>query len=159
MKAIVYQSNTGHTEKYAELLSSDLNIPFYSLDEAKGKLAKNDEIIFLGWIFATKIKGLNKALKRYAVRCCGAVGVYPASDSYVEDLKKANNADIPIFYMRGGINYDKLKVLYKKMFQMVGKAMEKDNSKDVEMMLLFKNGANYVNEDNLKPLIDYINKV
>lgn len=159
MKAIVYQSNTGHTEKYAELLSSDLNIPFYSLDEAKCKLAKNDEIIFLGWIFATKIKGLNKALKRYAVRCCGAVGVYPASDSYVEDLKKANNADIPIFYMRGGINYDKLKGLYKKMFQMVGKAMEKDNSKDVEMLLLFKNGANYVNEDNLKPLLDYIKKV
>ena len=37
MKAIVYQSNTGHTEKYAELLSSDLNIPFYSVDEAKCK--------------------------------------------------------------------------------------------------------------------------
>ena len=61
--------------------------------------------------------------------------------------------------MRGGINYDRLKGLYKKLFQTVGKAMEKDNSKDVEMMLLFKNGANYVNEDNLKPLLDYIKKV
>ncbi len=158
MKAIVYQSGTGHTMKYAELLSRNLNVPFYSLEEAKNKLSKNDEIIFLGWIFATKIKGLSKALKNYDVRCCGAVGVYPQSENYIEDLRKANNIDIPVFYMRGGINYDKLKGVYKKIFQMVGKAMEKDGSLDKEMMGLFKNGANYVKEENLKPLIDYINK-
>ena len=35
IKAIVYKSNTGHTEQYAHLLSGKLNIPCYSLREAR----------------------------------------------------------------------------------------------------------------------------
>lgn len=63
IKAIVYKSNTGHTEQYAHLLSDKLNIPCYSLREANRKLKKDDGIIYLGWLFAGKVKGLKKASK------------------------------------------------------------------------------------------------
>lgn len=33
--AIVYTSNTGHTLQYAVLLGKKIDIPVYSLDEAK----------------------------------------------------------------------------------------------------------------------------
>lgn len=46
IKAIVYHTNTGHTYTYAQILSKKLNIPFYSLKEAKEKLKKEDPIIF-----------------------------------------------------------------------------------------------------------------
>ena len=44
IKAIVYKSKTGHTEKYAKMIGEKLNIPCYALKEAKTKLMKNDEI-------------------------------------------------------------------------------------------------------------------
>lgn len=71
LKAIVYESNTGHTKEYAEMLGKKLEIPAFTIKEAKKELNKNDEIIFLGWIFATKIMGLNK-VKKYNVKCVGA---------------------------------------------------------------------------------------
>ena len=37
IKAIVYKSKTGHTEKYAKMIGEKLNIPYYTLKEAKIK--------------------------------------------------------------------------------------------------------------------------
>lgn len=37
VKAIIYQSKTGHTKEYAEYLSKELSIPCYSVCEAKEK--------------------------------------------------------------------------------------------------------------------------
>ena len=45
VKAIIYQSKTGHTKEYAEYLSKELSIPCYSVCEAKEKINKKDEII------------------------------------------------------------------------------------------------------------------
>ena len=55
IKSIVYKSSTGHTQQYAEMLGESLKIPVYNLKEAKSSLKKNDEIIFLGWVCATKM--------------------------------------------------------------------------------------------------------
>ena len=65
IKAIVYHTNTGHTYTYAQILSKKLNIPFYSLKEAKEKLKKEDTIIFLSWICAGKISKLKKVNKKF----------------------------------------------------------------------------------------------
>ena len=64
INAIVYQSKTGHTKKYAEILSTSLNLPTLDIQEAKTKLKRGDEIIYLGWVCASKIMGLNKVLSR-----------------------------------------------------------------------------------------------
>lgn len=48
IKAIVYHTNTGHTYTYAQILSKKLNIPFYSLKEAKEKLKKKTPLFF--WV-------------------------------------------------------------------------------------------------------------
>ncbi len=37
IKAIVYQSKTGHTKEYAESLSKELKIPCYSVQDGKKK--------------------------------------------------------------------------------------------------------------------------
>ena len=44
------------------------------------------------------------------------------------------------------------------MLQFVGNMMEKENkAENQEMIKLFKDGANYVSDENLKPMIEYIN--
>lgn len=157
IKSIVYKSSTGHTKQYAEMLGEALKIPVYNLKEAKSKLEKNDEIIFLGWVCATKIQGLSK-IKRYNVRCIGAVGAYPAEKNYIESLKKANNVNVEFFYLIGGLDFDKITGIKKKVLQFVKNMMEKENNvENQEMMKLFKDGGNYVSNENLKPMIKYIN--
>ena len=97
IKAIIYKSKTGHTKKYAEMLGEKLNMPFYEIKEAEKELNRNDEIIYLGWVCATRIVGSNKVLKKYKVNCCGAVGAYPKTDENVQNIKNANNIKIPLF--------------------------------------------------------------
>lgn len=156
IKSIVYKSSTGHTKQYAEMLGESLKIPVYNLKEAKSNLKKNDEIIFLGWVCATKIQGLSK-IKRYNVKCVGAVGAYPAEKNYIESLKKANNVDVELFYLRGGLDFNKLTGLKKKLLQFVENMMEKeDKAENQEMIKLFKDGGNYVSDENLKPMLKYI---
>ena len=158
IKSIVYKSNTGHTKQYAEMLGDSLKVPVFELKEAKSKLKKNDEIVFLGWVCATKIQGLSK-IKKYNVKCIGAVGAYPIEKNYIESLRQANKVNVELFYLRGGLNFNKLTGLKKKVLQFVGNMIEKENNaENQEMIKLFKNGANYVSEENLKPMLKYINK-
>lgn len=157
IKAIVYKSSTGHTKKYAEILSTKLKIPYYTIKEANKKLSRDDEIIYLGWICATKLSGLKKVNKKYNVRCYGMIGAYPKDEKYIQELKKSNNLNENAFYLRGGIDYTKLKGIKKKVIKMVSLAIEKENKpENKELIELFKNGGNYVSENNLEDLIIYI---
>ena len=157
IKAIIYKSKTGHTKKYAEMLGEKLNIPFYEIKEAEKKLNKNDEIIYLGWICATRIVGLNKILKKYKVNCCGAVGAYPKTDENVQNIKNANNIKIPLFYMQGGIDYTKLNKIYKKLLQAIGKTIQNSSDNvDKEIVEMFEKGKSFVCEENLKEIEEYL---
>ena len=89
MDAIVYQSHTGHSKQYAELLGKKINLPVYSLKEAKSKLKANSEIIFFGWLMAGNASGYDKAHKRYNVRGLCAVGMCAdTNNKQLNDLEK-----------------------------------------------------------------------
>ena len=157
LKAIIYKSKTGHTKKYAEMLGKKLNIPFYEIKETEKKLNRNDEIIYLGWVCATRIVGLNKVLKKYKVKCCGAVGAYPKTDENVQNIKNANNIKIPLFYMQGGIDYTKLNKIYKKLLQTIGKTIQNSSDNvDKEIVEMFEKGKSYVCEENIKEIEKYL---
>ena len=75
MKAIVYTSDTGHTERYAKMLGDKTELSVYKLDEALKQLPYGSEIIYLGWLFANNIKGIKKASKNYKISAAVAVGL------------------------------------------------------------------------------------
>lgn len=157
IKTIVYKSNAGHTKRYAQMLSDKLEIPSYSVKEAKRKLKKDDGIIYLGWLFAGKIKGLKKALKRYKINCCGAVGAYPSTKEYVKNLRKANKITLPLFYMQGGIDYTKINFVYKKVLTTVGEQIAREgNENKKDLVEMFVNGKDYVEEKNINEMLEYI---
>ncbi len=150
-RVIIYKSKTGHTERYARMLSKELHIPCYSYKDAK--VSKNDEIIFLSYIYASKIMGLSKILKKYNVKVIIAVGALAYSKDYLNTLKDTNNIKLPFFYLRGGINYSKLNFFFRKFLPVIGKDIAKD---DKELLNLFKNGEDFVTKDNLKEIINYL---
>ena len=91
IKAIVYNSSTGHTSRYAKMLSEKLDIPCYTIKDANGKLNSKDEIIYLSWVCANMITRINKIKNKYNVRCYGVVGLYPKSEENTNNLIKTNN--------------------------------------------------------------------
>ena len=150
-RVIIYKSKTGHTERYAKMLSEELNIPCYSYKDAI--VSKNDEVIFLSYIYASKIMGLSKILKKYNVKVVIAVGALAYSKDYLNTLKDANNIKLPFFYLRGGIDYSKLNFFFSKFLPVIGKDIAKD---DKELLNLFKNGGDFVTKDNLSEVLNYL---
>lgn len=150
-RVIIYKSKTGHTERYAKMLSEELDIPCYSYKEAK--VSDNDEVIFLSYIYASKIMGLSKVLNKYNVKAIIAVGALAYSKDYVNTLKQTNNIDKPFFYLRGGIDYSKLNFIFRKFLPIIGKDIAKD---DKELLNLFKNGGDFVTKDSLKYVINHL---
>ena len=150
-RVIIYKSKTGHTEKYAKMLSKELNIPCYSYKDAK--VSEKDEVIFLSYIYASKIMGLSKILKKYNVKVVIAVGALAYSKDYLNTLKDANNVKLPFFYLRGGIDYSKLNFFFRKFLPVIGKDIAKD---DKELLNLFKNGGDFVTKDNLSEVLNYL---
>lgn len=160
MKAIVYESNAGHTKEYARMLSEKLNIPYFTRKEATKQLKKSSEIIYLGWVCATKVQGFKKVISKYQVKCIIAVGIYPNSNEYIESLKNSNNIEGHFFYLQGGLDCKKLKGMKKKIIQMIGNVMEKENKEEnQEMIKIFKNGANFVSEKNLDQVLEFLSKM
>ena len=68
IKAIVYTTNTGNTERYAKMLGQRIGLSVYALEDAKKSLEKGTEIIYLGWIMASSIKGYKEADKCFCIR-------------------------------------------------------------------------------------------
>ena len=64
MRAIIYTSNTGSTAKYAKLLSHQICVPSYSMEEAKTKVKPGAEIIYMGWIMAGKNQRISGSSKK-----------------------------------------------------------------------------------------------
>ncbi len=157
MKAVIYESNAGSTKRYAEMLAEKLGVPAYSLKEAKKALPKDEEAIFLGWVFANKIQGLQKAQKQWNLLCACAVGMNPANEKYHEILKESNPTDIPIFYLRGKLDMSKLKWLQRKLLETIRTDLEKQNKPGTEEMIsILKDGCDFVSEDMLKEVLAYI---
>lgn len=161
-EAIVYTSNTGHTARYAEILSTKTGLPFYTIEEAKGQLKKHTSVIFMGWLFASRVKGYKKAAKRYDVCAVCGVGLCPTGQLLQEVRTAAKIPDaIPLFTVQGGMDYPKLKGIHKFMIDILVKNLKKKNSSDPgekAMLALVEHGGNFVNKKNLADVIRWYDK-
>ena len=84
MDAIVYTSNTGFSRQYADLLAKKLNLAEYSLDEAKKKLPRKSEVIYIAWIRKGKLVDYKKVSALFSVKCLVGVGMGIEADGVAE---------------------------------------------------------------------------
>ena len=108
---IVYESNTGHTKKYAEMLAKKLNLPCESLKEYKEDYK---EVIYLGWVMAGMIKGYSKIKNKAKLTMVIGVGLMPDKE---EELIKNNNITCKFYFLPGGVDYSKLKWFKKNLLK------------------------------------------
>lgn len=164
ISAIVYTSNTGYTKQYAELLGEKTGLPVYDFEQEKGKLHHDSSVIYLGWLMAGKIKWYSKAARYCRIAAVCGVGM-GATGSQVQEVRKANSVpeDIPVFILQGGFDMDRLHGVYKMMMTVMvktagkGLADKADRTPEEDAMLdMMLHGGNYVSEENLKDVLDYM---
>lgn len=98
---IVYQSNTGFTKEYAEMLGKAEKLKVYHLDRAD--VPAGTEVFYMGPLMAGRITGLSKAIKQFSVVGACGVGMSPPGRDILNTLSKANFVpNAPIFYLQGG---------------------------------------------------------
>lgn len=164
MKAIIYTSNTGYTEKYAKMLAKKCNLPIYTLAEAEKSLPAGSDIIYMGWLMAGRINEYNKATKLFNIKAVCAVGLCDTG-SLINETRKNN--DIPestvLFTLQGGYAPEKLKGMYKFIMKIVTKVLIKKidslaspTEGDKAMKSTLQTGGSFVCEDNLRQIVDFI---
>lgn len=162
MKAIVYTSNTGHTEEYAKILAKKTGLSVYPLDLAIKELGRDTEVIYLGWLFVSSVKGYKKAARHFKISAVCGVGLCDTG-CLIKEVRKSISLkeDIPLFTLQGGIDRSKLRSVNKYMIDMLIKMMtsKKDKTPDDERMLeLLTHDKNYVSEENLRAVLEWYTK-
>ena len=154
-ETVVYVSETGFTERYARMLAERLGTRALPRDEAVKNLGKGDAVVFCGRVRAERVCGLAKAARRFDVVCVCAVGATaPEGGKYAERLAAVNRVCVPLFYLRGGLDYRRMgKAKGFLLKKLVPKVM--GVGADGETRKMFAEGGDFVSEENLADVIAF----
>lgn len=167
MKAIVYKSQTGFTERYAKVLAEKTGVPAYPLKQAGKYLRKNDEIFYMGWLMAGRTSGLDSVWQKYTVRGVAIVGMSPGGNGGLWDLACKNggfsDGGAPVFYLQGGYAPERLKGLHKLLMKPLANSVvaeirskeHKATESEVAMMNMFLHGGDCFDENKLEPIVQW----
>lgn len=142
------------------MLAAKTKLKAYRVKEFS-KLKLNEEIIFLGWMKVGKIQGLDKIKKYNIVAVCGS-GTGRTAEPDTETVITRNQLDkLPFFYLRGGCYpLKELKGKDKIMMSMFVKMLKSRKDKDErteEAISVIENGFDGVKEENLEPVLNWLN--
>lgn len=168
--AVIYNSQTGFTKKYAEWISEAAGADCFDLRAAKKQNFDGYEaIVFGGWACAgsiSKISWFKSNMDKWSDKTLVvfSTGGCPAGSPEIEAFLNNNFSEternkIHIFYCPGGFNYEKMSAgskLMMKMFQkMVGAKKEKTDA-DIEMLKMISHSYDISDRKYIEPIIKLI---
>ena len=161
---IVYNSKTGFTQQYAQMLAKAQGLRALPLDQARQELEAGAEILFMGWLMAGHISGIDQAVRRWKVTCAVGVGMSPAGKEVLTTLSKANFVpNAPLFYLQGGWAPKKVGWFQRRMVGMVTRGIRKQlqakskrTEQEQQMLDLLIRGGSCVEFRNLKPIQQWL---
>ena len=159
---IVYQSNTGFTKQYAEMLAKAEKLRFFSVEEAQ--LDAETEVFYMGPLMAGRITGADKACKQFKVVGVCGVGMSPPGKDVLNTISKANAAiPVPMFYLQGGWAPKKVGWFQRRAVGMVTRATRKQliakknrTAQEEAYLSMLIRGGSAVAFQNLKPLQEWL---
>ena len=159
---IVYETNTGSSQRYAEMLSEKTSFECLSLANAVKELSPDEEIIFIGWVMAGTIQGLQKAREVFSdIKAICPVGL-SKGEKNDNELKAKNSIECPMFPLQGSFHIDKLTGMYKMMMGMMlkmlkSKLKENPQADGDKFLSAIEGGVDCVGEENLEEILAWIN--
>ena len=140
---ILYQSKTGFTKQYAEMLGESEHVEVLPLKEAEQKLSSGTPVLFLGPLSAGRIVGLP------------------------EKLRQGNQlGDLPVFYLQGGWAPDRVNSMTRAMVNLVTRSIRRElqakgadrTPREEAMLDMLLHGGSFVSPDNLPSLQNWLSK-
>lgn len=141
---VIYNSQTGFTERYARWIAEETGADCFQLADAKKKdLSGYDAIVFGGWAIAggiSKLKWFKANMNQWSgkklVAFCTGAG--PMVNPEIGPAMRKNFTDdqwakVKVFYLSGGLNYEKMSAtsrMLMKMFVSSLKAQKEKTEKD-----------------------------
>lgn len=168
---IIYNSSTGFTEKYADMLKSELGAAAQTvpLKKFKPKMLKDfDRAVFMAHVYSNAIDGFKTVVKhaelfasKYA--CVVAVGMAADTAAHYHALEQANVPyklkGIPLFFARGGFDAEKLTGKSKfmiKLMKMQLKGAASRSPEEMAMLNFLEAKSDKCDAKYLKPVLEYL---
>lgn len=140
---ILYNTWTGFTQKYAQLIAQTLDCPVHALKDAPASLFQYDTVVFGSRLHAGTFDGWKKAQKQLVRRGAKklvvfATGAMPgeAEDTiqkmWEQNLTPEELDAIPHFYLQAGLCYEKMGGVDRAMMKFAAWAMTRKKAKTPE---------------------------
>ena len=158
---IVYQSHTGFTKEYAQMLGKAEKMKTYTLEEAERQLLSDAQVFYMGPLTAGHIGGLDRSMKRWKIQAVCGVGMSQPGEGTMASLRRSNYVgEAPLFYLQGGWAPKNVGWLKRRMVNMVTrstrKALEAKGSartpQEQAMLDMLLHGGSFVAFENLEPI-------
>ncbi len=167
---VIYRSVYGYTKTYAEMIAEELACDLREYSEITPEiLLTYDTIIYGGGLYAVGINGINLIKKNYDKLkdkhlFVWATGSNPGDPEDLEAVWSHNFTDemrknIPMFYLRGGFDYNKLNGKHKIMMSLLKMKLKsmKNRTKNEDDLLKAYDAAEYhCNKENIRQLTDAV---
>ncbi len=173
---IIYASQYGATQKYAEELSKRTNIPVISFKNIKD-INSYDQIIYLGGLYAGGVLGMSNTLKKINDITNKTIILITVGLADPQDKENKNNIrknmekqldkevfkHAKIFHLRGAIDYKNLKFTHKTMMKLLYHAVknlpeEKKSAEDKAMIDTYNQTVSFIDFSKLDPIVNEIHK-
>ena len=169
---IVYGTQYGTTQRYAEQFSELTRLPCISSEEVTD-LSPYDRVIHFGGLYAGGVKGLRRTLRapgEHTGLVIVTVGLAVVTDE--ENLANIRNAlkrQVPghllektqVFHLRGGIDYRKLSLKHKAMMTLLYHSVknlpeERKTAETRAMIETFNKAVDFVDFRTLEPIVEAV---
>lgn len=168
--AVIYNSQTGFTRKYAQWISEETGADCFELDVArKQNFDDYDAIVFGGWACAgkiTKVSWFKSHMDQWGhktliVFCTGGA---PAQSPDIpvffnRNFNEAEQEKVHLFYCPGGLCWEKMSAGSKLMMKMFKKAAgaKKDKTKaDIQMLEMISHSYDISDKKYIEPMVQLL---
>lgn len=169
---IVYGSQYGTTQRYAERFSQLTRLPCISSEEVTD-LSPYDRVIHFGGLYAGGVKGLRRTLRalgEHTGLVIVTVGLADVTDKdNIANIRGSLKRQVPgriletaqVFHLRGGIDYRKLSLKHKAMMTLLYHSAknlpeERKTAETRAMIDTFNTAVDFVDYSTLKPIVEAV---
>ena len=165
--AVIYNSQTGFTQKYAQWIAEAAGADCFELKAAKKKnFDPYDAVVFGGWACAGTISqitwfksNIEKWPGKTLIAFC--TGSSPAQNPAIEpflrgQFSEAEREKVHVFYCPGGFNYEKMPTGSRwmmKLFQKMAGAKKNKTAADLEMLEMISHSYDISDKKYIEPIV------
>lgn len=168
--AVIYNSQTGFTKRYAEWIAEATGADCFELSVAKKKsLTEYEAIIYGSWACAgsiSKISWLKGNIEKWTDKkliafCVGGSPIEnPEIAIFLDKIfSESERKRVKTFYCPGGFHYEKMSTsskLMMKMFVKMLKAKKDKTEEEQEMIKMISSSYDISDKKYIEPILQYL---